>query len=144
MTRCTNVIRFLPSSLSLPSSGFGLVTSKCTSEIPSCLLLVSSTLILQRDPSPGVLTLSLSSPTTRLHHSLGASPTWSLHGVLCLPLLEPVNIVNPFNLVYFSECNFHSHVGIILKDPTWGPCSSVYNTNGIKINYPWSLHETTA
>ena len=144
MTRCTNVIRFLPSSPPLPSSGCGVVTCKCTSEIPSCLLLVSSILILQRDPYPGVLTLSLSSPTTRLYHSLGASPMWSLHGVLCLPFLRAVNIVNPFNLIYFSECNFHSHVGVILKDPAWEPCSFVYNTNGNKINYLWFLHETMA
>lgn len=79
---------------SLPFPDCDLVTSKCTNKIPSCLLLVYSTLTLNKGPYPGVLTLSLGPHLLFWAHFLGTSPILSLCGVSRLPLLRPVNIMD--------------------------------------------------
>lgn len=113
----------IPWRNSPPCSPFLWPSNKCTSEIPnksqeSSLFWLSTCLV---EPTPLAL--------------LSYDPC-----VLCVLLSSRTcEYGKSFHFTGLSECNFHGHIGMILQDPTRGTCSSTYNTNGNKINYPWSL-----
>ena len=103
----------------LPSPVYDLRTYKYTSEIFSCLLLLYSTSTL-KGTFPAVFTLFLSSLSAQ-----SSSLLWHSSQILCdvpyISFLEPV-CNKSFIFIFFYECSFHYHVGIILKDPTRVTC----------------------
>lgn len=115
------------------------MTSKCTNEIPSCLLLEYSTLTLNKGPYPGVSSHSLFwlSPTF-------LSPLlWCFSHIVLVWYFVPSSSKTceynrSFNLMFFSEYNFHDRVGMILQNSRSRNYSSIYNTNGnMIIPHPW-------